>query len=59
MFQILTDETGAASVEYAILISSIAIVIVAVAFILGGYVAAAFDGANDELAASATQAAPD
>jgi Flp pilus assembly pilin Flp len=59
MFTILADDTGAASVEYAILISSIAIGIVAVSFILGGYVAAAFDGANDELAAGGIQAQPD
>ena len=59
MFNIMTDDTGAASVEYAILISSVAIGIVAVSFILGGYVAASFDGATDEMAASGTQAAPD
>lgn len=55
----LSDESGAASVEYAILVSAIAIGIVAIALTIGGYTAASYDSLSDEFAAVGSQAAPD
>jgi Flp pilus assembly pilin Flp len=59
MFNIMTDDTGAAGVEYAILISGIAVGIVAGAFILGSYAVGSFDSVTDALAATDAAAAPD
>jgi Flp pilus assembly pilin Flp len=56
---IAKDEAGAAGVEYGILVAAISVGIVAVSFVLGGYVAAAFDSVRDEFVAEGLQANPD
>jgi pilus assembly protein Flp/PilA len=53
------DEAGAAGVEYGILVAAISVGIVAVSFVLGGYVSAAFDTVRDEFVAEGLQANPD
>jgi Flp pilus assembly pilin Flp len=57
--RLLRDEAGAAGVEYGILVAAISVGIVAVAFVLGGYVSAAFDSVRDEFVAEGLQANPD
>ena len=53
------DESGAAGVEYGILVAAVSVGIVALAFIIGGYVAAAFDTVRDEFVTNKMQALPD
>ena len=57
--RIAKDEAGAAGVEYGILVAAISVGIVAVSFVLGGYVAAAFASVRDEFVAEQLPANPD
>ena len=57
--RIAKDEAGAAGVEYGILVAAISVGIVAVSFVLGGYVSAAFDSVRDEFVAEQLPANPD
>lgn len=45
----LRDDTGASAVEYSLVVVSIAAVIVAVLFMLGGEVASLFDSSCDSV----------
>jgi Flp pilus assembly pilin Flp len=56
--QFAKDEAGAAGVEYGILVAAISVGIVALAFIIGGYVAAAFDSVRDEFVKEGLPANP-
>ena len=57
--RIAKDEAGAAGVEYGILVAAISVGIVAVSFVLGGYVSAAFDSVRDEFVLEGLPANPD
>ncbi len=51
---LLRDETGAAGVEYGILVAAVAAGIIVAAFAIGDQVAAAFQFVSDELEANCT-----
>jgi Flp pilus assembly pilin Flp len=57
--RLVKDEAGAAGVEYGILVAAISVGIVAVSFVIGGYVAAAFDEVRDEFVKEGLPAEPD
>lgn len=45
----VTDETGASAVEYGLLVAGIAALIVAVVFVLGGFIDGAFQATCEEI----------
>lgn len=47
--RLIKDDTGAAAVEYGLLVAAIAAIIVATVFALGGYVEGAFHYTCDQL----------